>query len=284
MIDPVIIIGAPRSGTNMLRDALTELSGVGTWPCDEINYIWRHGNVRHPSDIFTAEMARSEVQNYIKHQFGKLAVSQALDVIVEKTCASSLRVGFIDRIFPDAKYVFIVRDGMDVVGSAIKRWTADLDIPYILRKARYVPPTDLPYYALRYFGHRLYRLISKEKRLALWGPAMDNIDELWEKYTLTEVCALQWQACVEESEYHFTSISTDRICRVKYEDFVRQPVMEFSKIVDFLGKQVPSHVNRYLQENISSGSLGKGRKSLGAVGLASLRPLIAPTLDRYGYE
>ena len=44
MVQPVVIIGAARSGTNMLRDVLVKLPGVGTWPCDEINYIWRHGN------------------------------------------------------------------------------------------------------------------------------------------------------------------------------------------------------------------------------------------------
>ena len=43
-----MIIGAARSGTNMLRDVLTSLDGVDTWPCDEINYIWRHGNIRWP--------------------------------------------------------------------------------------------------------------------------------------------------------------------------------------------------------------------------------------------
>ena len=32
-------------GHNMLRDVLTKLPGVATWPCDEINYIWRHGTV-----------------------------------------------------------------------------------------------------------------------------------------------------------------------------------------------------------------------------------------------
>ena len=46
----IIIIGAPRSGTNMLRDVLTALPGFETWPCDEINLAWRHGNRALPSD------------------------------------------------------------------------------------------------------------------------------------------------------------------------------------------------------------------------------------------
>ena len=53
----LVIIGAPRSGTNMLRDVLTSFDGIGTWPCDEINYIWRHGNVRYPSDEIPADRA-----------------------------------------------------------------------------------------------------------------------------------------------------------------------------------------------------------------------------------
>ena len=43
---PVIIIGAGRSGTNMLRDLLAQLPQFSTWPCDEINYIWRHSAKR----------------------------------------------------------------------------------------------------------------------------------------------------------------------------------------------------------------------------------------------
>jgi hypothetical protein len=34
----------------MLRDVLCELPDHGTWPCDEIKYIWRHGNQQHPDD------------------------------------------------------------------------------------------------------------------------------------------------------------------------------------------------------------------------------------------
>ena len=284
MYESVVIIGAPRSGTNMLRDMLVELPGVGTWPCDEINYIWRHGNLRYPSDDFTAEMASPKVQAYIVKQFDKLAHVKNLDTVIEKTCANSLRVGFVDKILPEAKYVFIVRDGMDAVGSALQRWTASLDIPYILQKARYVPITDLPYYALRYLFHRMYRLISREKRLALWGPAMDNIDDLLERYSLMEVCALQWKSCVDQAESDFTRISPENIIKIKYEDFVRDPVAEFARLAAFLNKDVPDTVNEYLRKNVRPNSVGKGRKALGEAAVEKLRPLIASTLGRYDYE
>jgi len=281
---PVIIIGAPRSGTNMLRDMLVELSGVGTWPCDEINYIWRHGNVCHSSDQFTQEMATPKEQEYIRSQFGKLVYTKNLDTVIEKTCANSLRVSFVDKILPEAKYIFIVRDGMDVVGSALQRWTASLDINYVLQKARYVPPMDLPYYMLRYMAHRMYRLISRDNRLALWGPVMDNTDELLKRYNLTEVCALQWKACVNQAEHNLTRLAPEKVITIKYEEFVRDPVTEFSRLADFLNKDVPDTVNDYLRSNIKLDSIGKGRKILGEAGVKKLHPLIASTMDRYNYE
>ena len=281
---PVIIIGAPRSGTNMLRDMLTELPGVGTWPCDEINYIWRHGNLRYSSDEFPSTMATPKVQSYIRRQFDKIANTENLDVVIEKTCANSLRVAYVDKILPEAKYIFIVRDGMDAVGSALDRWTASLDIPYIIQKAKYVPLTDLPYYALRYLLHRMYRMLSREKRLALWGPAMDNIDDLLKQYTLMEVCALQWKACMDRAEDDFTRISPENIFKIKYEDFVRDPVAEFARLAAFLNKDVPDTVNDYLRKNVRPNSVGKGRKALGEADVEKLRPLIASTLGRYDYE
>jgi hypothetical protein len=281
---PVIIIGAPRSGTNMLRDMLTELSGVGTWPCDEINYIWRHRNLRHPSDEFTSGMAAPEIQRYIRNQFNQLAKSKCLDTVIEKTCANSLRVGFVDKILPEAKYIFIVRDGVDAVGSALARWTAKLDVPYILKKVRYVPPTDLPYYAFRYLNHRMYRFFSKDRRVALWGPTMDNIDDLLKRYSLIEVCALQWRACVDQAERDFALISSKNVLMVKYEDFVISPVAEFAKLSEFIGKDVPDVTNDYLRAIVSPNSIGKGRMALSKNAIEKIRPLIANTLKQYDYK
>ncbi len=279
----VIIVGAPRSGTNMLRDVLTSFDGISTWPCDEINYIWRHGNVRYPSDEIPAECATPVVQNYIQQRFNDIREKYSADVVVEKTCANSLRVPFVDAVVPSAKYIFIYRDGIDATGSAKERWTAKLDIPYILEKVRFVPKADLPYYGLRYFWARVYRFISREKRLAFWGPALDNMQNILQNHTLNEVCALQWQRCVDNAEKAFSEMPADKVVRVRYEDFVRQPELELTRILKFMGKEVEPDTIAKAVEGVSPRSLGKGRHALGEQEVANLEALVGETLKRYDY-
>jgi hypothetical protein len=279
----VIIVGAPRSGTNMLRDVLTSFDGVATWPCDEINYIWRHGNVRYPSDEIPVDRATPAVKSYITKCFSEIREKYNADIVIEKTCASSLRVPFVDKVLPDAKYIFIVRDGIDATGSAKDRWTAKLDIPYILEKVRFVPKLDLPYYAIRYFWARIYRLVSREKRLAFWGPALEDMQAILQKHTLNEVCALQWQKCVDKAEEAFSAMPENKVVRVRYEDFVREPQSELGRILEFMGKDVDSERITQAVKNVSPRSLGKGRKALGDQEVTSLESLVGTTLMRYGY-
>lgn len=280
---PVVIIGAPRSGTNMLRDVLTQVSGVGTWPCDEINYIWRHGNIGCPTDEFSPDMARPSVRNYITRHFDKLAKTEKLQVVIEKTCANSLRVEFVDKVLPEARYVYLVRDGLDTVASAKLRWTAKLDIPYLARKVRYVPLSDFPYYGTRYFINRVYKMFSRDSRLAYWGPAIDGITDILKKLSLEEVCALQWQRCVERSDKAFEIIDPSRICRVSYEKFVANPVEELTRICGFIGVDLDVSKARELVRGVSAKSVGKGRQKLSQDKVEVVEKLIGSTLEKHGY-
>ena len=279
----VFIIGAPRSGTNMVRDVLSQLNGVGTWPCDEINYIWRHGNTRFPTDEFSGEMVTPAIKKYIKKQFNKIAKATSSDLVLEKTCANSLRVSFLDAIFPKAKFIFIVRDGLDVVGSASLRWKAKMDFPYILKKTRYVPTVDLPYYAGRYLLNRFRRFFSSDNRLAFWGPSTNDMQSWLTNHTLNEVCALQWKACVDSSEEALSSIDPARIIRIQYEGFVTDPKLETERITNFLDIDLNEIIREQLSSNISCKSVGKGRASLSSQEIKGLGPLIYDTMSRYGY-
>lgn len=267
----------------MLRDLITRLHGAGTWPCDEINYVWRHGNIRVPSDALQPQMARPEVKRYIGKCFDRLASSRNLDTVVEKTCANSLRVPFVDEAVPDAKYVFIIRDGMDAAASALKRWHASLGLVYVLRKARFVPLADLPFYGRRFVANHLHRITSKDRRVKAWGPILEGMAELVNQYPMIGVCGVQWQSCVEMAASSLQRLPGNRVCRVRYEELLLDPVKEFSRIADFAGKVVPDSFNEYLVSHVNTTKMGAGRAELSSADRDLLKSLIGRTLASYGY-
>ncbi|RSL31857.1 sulfotransferase [Salibacterium salarium] len=283
---PVVIIGAGRSGTNMLRDTLTQIAGVETWPCDEINYIWRHHNVTHKTDEFTSDMATSKAKKYIRQKFDEMAEETNAKYLVEKTCANSLRVEFVQNVVPEAKYLHIVRDGRDVVESAKKRWEAPLDTEYIGEKMRFVPKSDLPYYGFKYFLNRLYKITSRENRLASWGPQFTGMTEQLKKVSLEEVCAYQWKASVEKATNAFKNfIPSSQYHTIYYEDFVEHPVKNMKQICAFLNIEItPEEIER-LTQDVSSKSVGKGVKTLSDKNLLErVNTILNPAMERHQYE
>ena len=284
---PVVIIGAGRSGTNMLRDVLTRLQGVDTWPCDEINYIWRHGNRDAETDEFSAEQATPVVSNFIRTQFTSIVREQGLlsypegeRFIVEKTCANSLRVPFVDSVLPEAKYIFLIRDGRDVIASARKRWQAPLNIPYLVSKAKYVPKSDFYYYASRYLLNRLSKSANADKALSVWGPKFEGMKAMSGKESLDYVCACQWVHCVESSQLAFDKIEKSRVISIRYEKFVAQPVTVLESIAQFVGLRHNTEDLELACEQVRTGSVGKGQ----ADHLDQrLLDVMAPTLTKYGY-
>jgi hypothetical protein len=278
----VVIVGAPRSGTNMLRDVLTSIPGVTTWPCDEINLIWRHGNRGVASDELASDLARPEVAAYIRRRFDQVRRADAPHV-VEKTCANSLRMGFVRAVLPDAKYVLITRDGVDAAASAMARWNAPFDLGYTAAKARFVPLSDVLPYGARFVAGRLRRRARAggEQVAGWWGPRPADYRALMADHPLDEVCALQWQRCVDASHRDLQGLPDDQLLHVTYEDFVRAPHRHVAELGDFLG--IAGAADSARIEGVSAASIGRGRATLGPDAVARLERLVEPTLERLGY-
>lgn len=281
---PVIIIGAGRSGTKMLRDTLCTHSRLVTWPCDEINPIWRYGHARYPTDELLPEHATKRVVRYIRGRFDDLP--RALgngSRVVEKTCANSLRVEYVHRILPEARFLHLVRDGRDVAASARRRWTGDVEAEYVLRKARWIPMVDLPWYALSFARNRVRRTLSKEKKLLSWGPRFAGIDQMVHDLDLIEVCGIQWARCIEAARRGFDEVPPDQVLRVQYEKLVHEPSDVFAEIFRFCGLEFEESCRRRIEDVITDANVGKHRMELSEDELSMLMPHIEKTLANEGY-
>jgi hypothetical protein len=235
---PVVIIGAGRSGTNALRNALTRVPGLATWPCDEINPIWRHGNTDWPNDAIPADRATSAVKDSIRAAFRRIwRQKRKPPFIVEKTCANALRIPFVDQVLPEARYIHIVRNGLDVVASAQRRWRGELELaglPYFLAKARYAPLSDLPRYAAATLRNRFSIKLGLRKQFDFWGPRFEGAEAL-STAPLVEIVARQWAACVTSSDAAFARMDSSRVFLIRYEDLTADPVHNLTRIAHWLG-------------------------------------------------
>ncbi len=275
----IIIIGAPRSGTNILRDTLSSLSNVGTWNCDEIPYIWMYGNKNYTTDLLTPDMVTPKISRFIRKQFDRISLKTESKNVLEKTCANSLRVDFIDKIFPDAKYIYIMRDGIDVTYSIMQRWNSKFDLPYTLKKIKYVPKLDIPYYGLEFLKNRFHKSKNKD-RLKFWGPRFTNATEL-ERLSLEEISAKQWVACVESSNNSFRKINSKRVYKLKYEDFVMNPANHILEIANFIGVSIDSSKSFPI---VNSTSIGKGKKMFTDYQLELIKPIIIKSMYENNYS
>lgn len=283
MKSPIIIIAAGRSGTKILRDMLCTHSKLVTWPCDEINPIWRYGSARYPTDELPLERATPKVKHYIRSQFEKVLKRYGGERVVEKTCANTLRVEYVYRVFPEAQFIHLIRDGRDVAASARRRWTGEADAGYMLKKARWVPPPDIPYYAFEFAKNRLYRLLNSERKLKSWGPRFSGIDELVQTKSLIEICGIQWVKSVEAARRGFQRVPPSQVLDIRYEDLARHPLEVFAEIFEFCELEFEERSRSIVQRAVTDKNVGKWRDELSEDDLGKLMPHIESTLKQEGY-
>jgi len=278
----LIIIGAGRSGTNVLRDCITAVPGWVTWPCDEINLIWRHGNIDQPNDVFGPDHARPEVRRFIRKAFDKMGQRENAAIVVEKTCANALRVPFVDAVLPEARYIHLVRDGRDVALSAAKRWTASIEPRYLLKKLRYAPLSDIPHYGKRFVRNRLQQRKSVDKRQTLWGPVLPDM-EVWARdRPLIDICARQWTECVDAADAAFANLGDDRVYTLTYEALVDNPADMLANLCRWIDSDHPADAAIAAAAQITRPARD-WRDTTDRLTSAS-HDIMSGTLARHGYE
>lgn len=221
-VSPIIIIGAARSGTKFIRDVLASAEGVRAVPYD-VNYVWRTGVQSGAHDALNPDQLTAENIKTIKGNLFKLAGLKQGEVLIEKTVSNSLRVKYVNKVFPNARYVHIIRNGRDTTYSAMRQWVADPDWRSWLEKLRALPLSNYRYvlWLLRnHFDHRL----SKTNVPGIWGPRFPGIEEMVQKSELVEVCANQWLQSVICASHDLGQLESvhglNRVYSVQYEQLV----------------------------------------------------------------
>jgi hypothetical protein len=274
---PLILVSAARSGSKLLRDLLGASPECAIVPFD-VNFVWRHGNEDHPDDALPREAAGDAVTRYVRRTIPRLAGLRAHDarLVVEKTVSNSLRVPFVSRIFPEARFVWLVRDGRAVAESTRRVWNAPPERGYLLEKLRYFPLGDFRY-ALWYLRNRL-----RPGRTRVWGPRYPGIDADLASLDLLDVCARQWVACNASARAGLAALPRERVFELRYEDLV-DGEGGLAALCRFAGVKDAAPVLAARRMTIDDGFRDRWRASLSGQEQARLESRIGPALRELGY-
>jgi hypothetical protein len=278
---PIIVIGAARSGTKFLRDVLAVAKDTAVVPYD-VNYVWRYGAETEPDDVLDPEALTEKRLSFIRSNLRNLANANQEDVLIEKTVANSLRVPFVEAVFPNARYVHIIRDGRDVVESAMRQWQTPPNWRDLAKKLQGMPFKNIGY-AFWFSANILKGIVLGRKGGKVWGPRFRGIDEIVETGSLALICAMQWQQSVTNATKDLSDIkdSKDRVFTIKYETLISDSAA-ITELIQQLKLSSPDIILANFHQKLRP-SEPKMWQELPKNDVAVFNELLEPTLKKFGY-
>ena len=221
---PVVLIGAARSGTKIMRDSLAVALAANAVPYD-VGYVWRYGNESREDDCLTPADIRPRTRSLVRRFLAGYAGPDGR--VVEKTVGNTLRVPFVADLLPEAVFVHLVRDGVQVADSARREWQAPVDLRYLAAKARHFPLRLVPTYGRKFLvsataGRWRASRASGTKHADTWGPRYPGIHRDLAEEGLLTVTACEWRTCVEMATRDLAAVP-NQVVSLRYESLVADP-------------------------------------------------------------
>jgi hypothetical protein len=281
---PIIIIGAPRSGTTMLGEFLEAHHSL--YCAMEPRLIWRYGNDRK-SDMLRADDATPRVVNYIRREFARQVQAADRSRLLEKTPSNALRIEFVNRVFPDAKFVHIIRNPLDSVLSIRSFWlgyshgVTGIAKGRIRQRLKEAGVRRLPYYAMEAVGRLLPKPLSGLCGPRVWGPRLPGMRGLVRDLDLLEVCCLQWRMCVEAACQQGRKLPPDRYLECRLEDMSPDSMRS---ILQFCELEDDPAVWKQLEERFDPTKAGARKVQADPLEIQRINQWIEPTAQWLGYR
>lgn len=269
---PIFVLGSPRSGTTMLFEVLKRSSEVASMD-RESHVLWNafhDGRPRRGQHQATAPSAITPLERRALY-WAIQGISSGRRYL-DKAPQNSLRVDYLNDLFPDARFVFLKRDGRACVSSLITAWKSRTG-PF----PGWESPAPL---SIRGYNANRWKFVMPPG---------------WEEYAfggraLEQVCAFQWKACNEAILASRTRIPSDRWLELTYEGFVEAPGATTAWLLDRLGLSPDEEVlayagdlNSHVVRAVEPPRPDKWREENPAE-VEAVLPMIVPTMKRLGYE
>jgi hypothetical protein len=201
------------------------------------------------------DLVRGDVTARVKQQllaaFGAMLTPRRDRLMVKIT--GWPRIGFLDEVFEEARFVHILRDGRSVASSLLHVgfWRG-------------------------WYGPQGWRagLLSPEDQAA------------WEAYdrSFVALAGLEWRIQMRAIEAARRQLDPARFMEVRYESFCEQPTQTFRRVLDFAELPTAPEFEHAVEAASIRSMRDRWRDDLTPAQQAVLDELLADDLRRYGYD
>ncbi|HMN75637.1 MAG TPA: sulfotransferase [Burkholderiaceae bacterium] len=273
--DPVFVVGCSRSGTTVTYETLAASSSFLSFGW-EIPQFWNslHGPLNNGwhSEAAGADAAAPEHRTAaLRYFYQRLGAGWVLD----KTCINVMRIPYLHRLFPQARFVFIQRDGRDNISSMMDGWR--------------VGRSDGRFELSQFFGLFPEPVAINNGEFKEWSFFLAPGWRQYNHASLEEVCAFQWISANRMALEAKKAIPAAQWVHLRYEDIFERPVEMFRAV--FAQLRVPFTTDLQARcanlqpTSVVSGTPKKQKwKEHNPQAVERVLPMIAPLMREMGYD
>ncbi len=186
----------------------------------------------------------------IRRVFGQLTTTKRNRMLIKTT--GMPRIGFLHNVFPDGKFIHVIRDGRAVANSR-------MNVP---------------------FWH------GWENGLLWPGELPDKYRSEWldHKLSFVALAGLEWKSNMDLFETLKRENPHIRVLEVRYESFCAKPEEEIRRMADFCELEWTAGFQRTVKNFHIESENDKWQRELTSEQQTTLTEILRPYLIRYGYE
>jgi LPS sulfotransferase NodH len=224
---PIYILGTGRSGTTILGKLFHAHSHCGflnepkamwhfIYPFEDLIGSYTRGKAFYR---LKADAATQEVRLRAHRLFSFYLFATGAQRVVDKYPEMVFRVPFLRAIFPDARFVFIVRNGMDTLQS-ISMWSKGHQTHAGQETHDWWGVNQRKWQLL------LEQVVAHDKELS---PQLAEISALTSQ---ADMAAVEWVVTMHEGLHYFKTLP-EAFHLVHYEELVHNPEKHLASLLDF---------------------------------------------------
>ncbi len=224
---PIFIIGTGRSGTTILGTLLSIHREVGflnepkalwhsIYPDEDLVGSYSRGLAKYR---LSAQDASESIRATSHKLYGAYLTATASKRVVDKYPELVFRIPFVKELFPDAKFLFLVRNGWDTCQS-IEGWSQ--------KKGVEVHAEEHDWWGADKRKWKLLwdQVLSTDEQFKLLLPVRDELENP------IDMAALEWIISMQEGLRYLQEFP-DCMYKLHYEELVAQPQTSLTQLLDF---------------------------------------------------